>query len=442
MTEQYILFAFVYLAEALIALQFFGELFLKKRSNLVCALIYFVSYGIGYLSFSIFTITMNVTVFAILNLFILLYCYNCNFGTALFHTIIFTGLMLITENIAAVLIGLVCGDMVLYQSQFVYLVLLSSLSKLLLFLCVRLYILFSKQNRSHSITSGPAVLLLSFTSIASLLILLANIYIVFSVKQITATMAIWISLSAMAILFLNIGIYASYQYLQKINFKYTELLLLQQKEQADENYFKTLQEQYDNQRILIHDIRHHLDTLKTLSIEKKTDAITDYVTEIEQVPELQRKIQYSKNSVVNAIIIRYAEICKSRNIKLNVDIRNCNFDFFEKYELTTILCNLLENAVEAAKGVEKSFIDISIDMTEHQKMLVAIIRNSSNHSPNIGKDDKIMSSKRDNMHHGIGLKSVEKTLKKYNGQIQFKYDDSLKVFSTIITVPVKSKSFD
>ena len=69
----------------------------------------------------------------------------------------------------------------------------------------------------------------------------------------------------MALLLGNILIFAAYQYIQQMSRRYMDLRLQQQKEQADRSYYKTLQEQYDNQRIMIHDIRHHLGLIKELA---------------------------------------------------------------------------------------------------------------------------------------------------------------------------------
>ena len=65
--------------------------------------------------------------------------------------------------------------------------------------------------------------------------------------------------AGMGLLLINILLFTAYQHTQQINEKYRELQLIQQKEKADEEYYTALQEQYENQRILIHDIRHHLE---------------------------------------------------------------------------------------------------------------------------------------------------------------------------------------
>ena len=73
---------------------------------------------------------------------------------------------------------------------------------------------------------------------------------------------IWMVGAGMGLLLVNVLLFSGYQYTQQINEKYRELQLMQQKEKADEEYYTALQEQYENQRILIHDIRHHLETIK------------------------------------------------------------------------------------------------------------------------------------------------------------------------------------
>lgn len=53
---------------------------------------------------------------------------------------------------------------------------------------------------------------------------------------------------------------------------------------------------------------------------------------------------------------------------------------------------------------------------------VIIVSNSCDISPNFNDSELPTTTKKHKQLHGFGLKSVKKTLKKYNGDIDFEYD--------------------
>ena len=94
------------------------------------------------------------------------------------------------------------------------------------------------------------------------------------------------------------------------------------------------------------------------------------------------------------------------NVKLPPSIVLSNID------VANILGNLIDNAIEAAREETEPYIEIN--MKQEKSFLIINIKNKC--TKLIGTDE-IKTSKRDSEFHGIGLRSVRKTVKKYNGQI-------------------------
>lgn len=65
MIEQNICFVVVYLAEALTAWQFFGELFSPRRPTWVRGILFGVGYGLAWLCFALDFVHVNVLIFAV-----------------------------------------------------------------------------------------------------------------------------------------------------------------------------------------------------------------------------------------------------------------------------------------------------------------------------------------------------------------------------------------
>ena len=80
--------------------------------------------------------------------------------------------------------------------------------------------------------------------------------------------------------------------------------------------YKILEEHYDHQRVLIHDIRGHMQVMKGLLESENYSELEDYLSGMGQDPALQKIVRWSDNSVLNVILIHHAAICKSLGIDI------------------------------------------------------------------------------------------------------------------------------
>ena len=91
------------------------------------------------------------------------------------------------------------------------------------------------------------------------------------------------------------------------------------------------------------------------------------------------------------------------------------------FDLAVILGNLLDNAIEAVTYVEERKIHIRAKYTKGR--LIGEISNSYDGTL-LKTPEGILSLKEDKENHGMGIKSVEMTLKKYDGVLQITHDDT------------------
>ncbi|MGN1443565.1 MAG: sensor histidine kinase [Acutalibacteraceae bacterium] len=82
-------------------------------------------------------------------------------------------------------------------------------------------------------------------------------------------------------------------------------------------------------------------------------------------------------------------------------------------DLCTILANLVDNAVEACEKLPSKDRTIEIESNVVNGYLILSITN-----PTAGDDNReLRTTKKDKKNHGIGLKNIERTVKKYEGVI-------------------------
>lgn len=142
----------------------------------------------------------------------------------------------------------------------------------------------------------------------------------------------------------------------------------------------------------------------------------------------------TSNMYLNYLINSKVEKIKSLNIDLTCGFKN-TLDFLNLFELTTILGNLIDNAIEAQKYVEKKrFIKLSTIKKADRVRL--IIENSCNIEEIHMDNQKLITSKEDKENHGIGFNRVCEVVKEKNGIITRTVNH--KIFTVEIVLPIES----
>lgn len=435
MIEQKICFVFVYLAEALTVWLFFRDLFTARQPKWVRGLLFGAGYGLAWLFFALDIVHLNTLIFALCTGLVLYIGYAVSIWKTFLYSVLLSALMLGTEYLSMLFLGAFFDGFGQYQENFTVLILFAVFSKVLYFLCTCFLVHIAKSREQESQLPNVVFALLVLLCFATVFVLTALIYICLSVPSFSRATELWTIGCAVALLMTNILIFAAYQYIQKMNQSYLNLRLQQQKEQADRSYYETLQEQYDGQRVMIHDIRHHLAVIKEMAREQSGAVVEEYITETEQLPALQRRIQYCKDPILNTLLIRYHDLCQQQGISFSVDIRKFAIDEMDSTDITSLFGNLLENALEAAQGAQNPFLEISLDIRELQNVRVLTIVNSCNEIPEI-LGTSFISRKRHEEQHGIGLLSVRRIIKKYKGNIEQYFVNDDNTFHTIIVFPL------
>ncbi len=221
---------------------------------------------------------------------------------------------------------------------------------------------------------------------------------------------------------------------QKSIEKENELLQLKNemsKIETEMTYYDILERQNQDLMIYAHDTKNHLSAIKNLSTSPQID---EYIDKMTESLEKYRNVSHSGNHTLDVIISKYVTECKIKDIKFSYDVRLKNLEYVEDFDLVTILGNLLDNALESVVNSQCKEITLS---TDHRNTYdVLIITNSCDTSPKIS-NNRLVSTKKDKRLHGIGLKSVLKTLKKYNGDYEWEYDEQNKTFTSIVMLANK-----
>lgn len=195
-------------------------------------------------------------------------------------------------------------------------------------------------------------------------------------------------------------------------------------------YMDILNKKNEYSRELYHDMKNHILCMKyDANIEKSNS----YIEKVELLLEEYGNKFNTGNIILDTVLHEKNNLCLRNNITFTCDINFKNCSFMEDEDICSIFSNLLDNAIEACLKVEPSKRNIILKGLSMDSIFVAKLSNSTNNDINF-KDNEFMTTKTNKLLHGIGLKSVKSTLKKYDGEILFDFDKN--IFYTKILIPI------
>lgn len=178
------------------------------------------------------------------------------------------------------------------------------------------------------------------------------------------------------------------------------------------NSVKILKHDMKNEWLVVYNALQKGDTMRAEELLKKMINKTDSVFE--------ETVKLSHSSI-NAIVNYKLNLAKQSGIYCTSMIQD-DFDSFEEYDIVMLFANLMDNAIEASKGVENPRIDITI--TTKMNYLSIIIGNKIEKSV-LQSNSSLETSKQNKEKHGFGIQSVKQIADKYYGMTDFYEQDNM-----------------
>lgn len=192
-----------------------------------------------------------------------------------------------------------------------------------------------------------------------------------------------------------------------------ELNVLKEKTVYTYEYYKKVESMERENSLFIHDIRNHMQTLQTL-IDHDDPKAEIYFEQINEILDEQKNYFKANNKVLEVLINEKIKEAKKSGIQIDVDYDQTNIDFISEFDIVTIFGNIIDNAIEAVENVDEKIIKIIMK----QKRSYFVIQVINSYNKDMKKED----------HKGIGLSSVEKSVHKYDGNMQIeKTEDMFKI---------------
>lgn len=199
-------------------------------------------------------------------------------------------------------------------------------------------------------------------------------------------------------------------------------------------YQNIMDELIHKYRATEHEYKNHLNTLAAMvnldGYEALSNDINKYVKEI-AVSNAYSNLKYIDNVIIKAVLYNKIKECQEKNIKFNYSVKSNMTDCsIQDTELSTVINNLINNAIEAVALLENRRINIEI---YYDVRYIIQVSNTYDTTKSIDLSEifkKGKSSKGNN--RGYGLYTVKRVVEKNNGSIDVDTKD--KCFILTITV--------
>ena len=183
----------------------------------------------------------------------------------------------------------------------------------------------------------------------------------------------------------------------------------------------------ENTSRLRHDMRHHLNALGALNAQGRQEEITEYLKQYVAVYDQLSKQNFSGDPVVDSVLEYYMALAGEANIPVKRQISLVGSTGVEPADMTVLLGNCLENALEALRQIPEGQRRLSIEIVPVKSAIVLRIQNTCGQTHLSGEPSgwEDFASSKGPDHQGVGLRSVTAIAEKYDGSAQFQCRDGV-----------------
>ena len=411
--------------ECMIMIYYANSTLYPKKNYYISSLIAIVGYAAVFIVAIFGYSKLNIFTFAIINFMIFITGYSINYKNAIFKSMILTAISSLGEIMVMFILEIEfsADDIIGASGEESMIVTLAG--KIIYFIGVLIIKYLGRKNGKHSENSFMVLILVPIITFVCIIIVIGMDV----EKEVFAIICI-ISIAV------NILTFSVNEFTISKNNRIRVLEDENSKNRCELEEYKKLGKAYEQIRIINHDFREHVRTLIAL-IDEDIEKAKQYIKSMKLVSEKTKSERFIDNTILNILLNEKVKECNKKGIKLYIESVNPKLDFISEIDMVAIFSNLINNAIEACVDTEDKEIFINL-CTVNDVFTVIKVENSAYREP-VVLEGMLRTHKNDKQNHGIGIKSINNSLRKYGGNMSWTYDKVNKKFRT--TVIINTKQF-
>lgn len=237
---------------------------------------------------------------------------------------------------------------------------------------------------------------------------------------------------AIGLIVLNLVVFHLISEILEHSRKMKEAQILRQQSIGQVELYNSMRENYNIQRQRTHEYKNQIVCMDMLMKKKDYSKLEDYIGNISDGLDAQLDMVDTNNDVVNAILnAKYYEAIKN-DVLFVLKINDLSDIKVSDEDIVTILSNLLDNAIEAAKQCDVGKRTVKIKLLSEDDVLTIAVSNTYKTEPMLTEDGYIRTTKNNNEEHGWGIRNIVATLEKYDAEYIIDYKNGEFVFSIMM----------
>lgn len=212
----------------------------------------------------------------------------------------------------------------------------------------------------------------------------------------------------------------------------------EQAELLDRDY-QSLNRLYSENARLFHDLHNHIELLHRHLTHGNVNEAVEYLEDLRGPVREITNSGWTGDEAVDYLIGNKTAAAQEQQIAAEVNMEFPRHTNIRSADLTAILGNLLDNALEAAKKARGDQRFIRLTVRRIYNMLVIKVENGCE-APPVAKQGELITSKTEGGLHGWGLKSVRAAAEKYDGIVETMYEDH--VFRAVVTLSFEAVNME
>ena len=353
--------------------------------------------------------------------FLSLILYKGKLNTHIFTCVLLLAILVVTELASICILVLSLNlEAEIFQNDPVFKLIAVIIKNILSFVAVKIICNFKKSYITETGRIYFVFLLMVPVICIIVALIILNLILLYNV-----TSTFFVLIAYIGLMYVNVIVFSIYEATMRQLEEGYKYKLIEKQLELQLNHYNKLAENREVLSEVIHDFKNHLNCIYNLYKYEKKNDLGNYIENLISITDPEKVID-TGNPVIDAVLSEKLDMADKMGIKFRHELNLPSNVEIEYTDLCIVLGNSLDNAIEACKRINDNMLnkEIRLSMNHRDSYMIIVITNTCEQLP-IKGEKFYRSSKPSPELHGIGLQSIERTVKKYNGNMVVKCERNI-----------------
>lgn len=186
----------------------------------------------------------------------------------------------------------------------------------------------------------------------------------------------------------------------------------------------------------IHNVTNYMKIIYILACQEKDSEIMEVTNQWSDTVKKLVSDNYCSLEYINIVLNGKKGEAHKENVRFHAYMRSRDFrwEASENWTPSVFLCNLLDNAIEAAPKDGRGYVNVTLFRIHEGKKAILKVENNFRQEP-VERQGIFLTGKTDKNHHGFGTRYVRNKAEEYGGWSLFSVESGC--FTAIVMIPLK-----